>query len=122
MRIAAAAALILVLGLRLRLAAQSSGGRSRRARGRASRPLRQPRPSPVPTPSEKALRYYRSGNVLWAIDTLWGLLVPALLLFTGISARMRDAARRIGRNWFFTLAVYGLLFTLVTALLDLPLA
>jgi Zn-dependent protease with chaperone function len=79
-------------------------------------------PVPVPPPSEKALRYYRSGNVLWVIGTIWGLLVPALLLFTGFSARLRDASRRIGRNWFFTIAVYGILFTLVTFVLDLPLA
>jgi len=76
----------------------------------------------VPAPSEKALRYYRSGNALWAVDTLWGLLVPALLLFTGFSARMRDAARKIGRNGFLTTAIYALLFVLVTFVLDLPLA
>jgi Zn-dependent protease with chaperone function len=77
---------------------------------------------PVPQPSEKAMRYYRSGNVLWAVSTLWGLLVPILLLFTGLSARMRDAARRIGRNWFFTLAVYSILFSLVVTAINLPLA
>jgi STE24 endopeptidase len=77
---------------------------------------------PVPQPSEKALRYYRSGNVLWVVNTLWGLAVLALLLFTGFSARLRDVARRIGRNWFFTIALYGVLFTLVTFVLDLPLA
>ncbi|MEO6195651.1 MAG: M48 family metallopeptidase [Thermoanaerobaculia bacterium] len=101
---------------------------------------------PVPEPSEKALRYYRSSNVLWAISTIWGLLVPLLLLFTGFSARMRDAARRLnflpgkdggpnpdperpmhgaagkgGRNWFLTVVLYGVLFTLVTAVLSLPL-
>jgi STE24 endopeptidase len=78
-------------------------------------------PVPVPEPSEKALRYYRSSNVLWAISTIWGLLVPLLLLFTGLSARMRDAARKAGRNWFFTVVLYGILFTLVTAVLSLPL-
>jgi STE24 endopeptidase len=78
-------------------------------------------PVPVPEPSEKALRYYRSSNVLWAISTIWGLLVPLLLLFTGFSARMRDAARKVGRNWFFTVVIYGVLFTLVTAILSLPL-
>jgi Zn-dependent protease with chaperone function len=78
-------------------------------------------PVPVPEPSEKALRYYRSDNVLWAISTIWGLLVPLLLLFTGFSARMRDAARKVGRNWFFTVVLYGVLFTLVTAVLSLPL-
>jgi Zn-dependent protease with chaperone function len=78
-------------------------------------------PVPVPAPSEKAMRYYRSGNVLWVISTLWGLLMPALLLFTGFSARMRDAARAAGRNWFFTVAVYGVLFTLAMTVLSLPL-
>lgn len=78
-------------------------------------------PVPVPPASEKAMRHYRTGNVLWVISTLWGLLAPALLLFTGFSARMRDAARKAGRNWFFTIAAYGILFTLVMAVLSLPL-
>lgn len=76
----------------------------------------------VPQPSEKALRYYRSGNVLWVAGTVWSLAMLSLLLWTGFSARLRDLARRIGRNWFFTVAVYGVLFTLVTFVLDLPLA
>jgi STE24 endopeptidase len=79
-------------------------------------------PVPVPEPSDKAMRYYRSGNVLWLIGTVWGLAVPALLLFTGLSARIRNVARKIGRKEFFTIAVYGILFTLLTFLLDLPLS
>jgi len=79
-------------------------------------------PVPVPQPSEKALRYYRSGNVLWFVNTAWSLAALALLLWTGLSARLRDIARRIGRNRFFTIAVYGVLFSLVTFVLDLPLA
>ena len=79
-------------------------------------------PVPVPTPSEKAMRYYRSGNVLWAVTLLWGFAVPLLLLFTGFSAKLRDLARRIGRKWVFTVAVYGVLFAIVGFVLDLPLA
>ncbi|HET9765965.1 MAG TPA: M48 family metallopeptidase [Thermoanaerobaculia bacterium] len=79
-------------------------------------------PVPVPTPSEKAMRYYRSGNVLWAVAVLWGFAVPLLLLFTGFSAKLRDLARRIGRNWFFTVAIFGVLFAVVGFVLDLPLA
>ncbi|HEY0150420.1 MAG TPA: M48 family metallopeptidase [Longimicrobium sp.] len=77
---------------------------------------------PVPKPSEKAVRYHRSGNVLWVIATLWSFLVPAAILFSGLSARMRDAARAVGRNWFFTLVLYGAMFSLLTWILDLPLA
>jgi hypothetical protein len=76
---------------------------------------------PVPKPSGKAVRYHRSGNVLWVISTLWAFLVPAAILFSGLSARMRDAARRVGRNWFFTLVLYGAMFSILTWILDLPL-
>src|SRR3954452_22067911 len=116
MRRALAAALLLLLPL---LAAPALIAQPTTATSPEAGPSQ---PVPVPQPSDKAMRYYRSGNVLWGIDTLWGLLVPALLLFTGFSARMRNAARKIGGNWFFTVTIYGLLFTLVTFLLDLPLA
>jgi STE24 endopeptidase len=76
----------------------------------------------VPPPSEQAIRYHRSGNVLWAVETSLGLLIPALLLFTGFSARIRNLARRGGRRWFATVTLYAVLFTLFTALLTLPLA
>ena len=79
-------------------------------------------PVPVPEPSEKAVRYYRSGNVLWAIGMLWGFAVPLLLLFTGFSAKMRDWSRNAGRKWFFTVVIYAILFSVVTWVLDLPLA
>jgi STE24 endopeptidase len=76
----------------------------------------------VPRASAKALAYERSGNVLWVIGTLWGLLVPAAILFSGLSARIRDFARRIGRKWYFTLAIYGAVITVLIFLVDLPLA
>ncbi len=79
-------------------------------------------PVPVPEPDEKALRYYRSGNVLWAISVAWGLLIPALFLFTGFSARLRDLAVAIGRRWFLVIAVYFILFAAIIFVIDLPLA
>jgi STE24 endopeptidase len=75
----------------------------------------------VPAPSPLAVRYYRSGNTLWAFDTLLGLLIPAMLLATGVSARMRTLALRAGRSWLLSTAVYALLFVTVTALLTVPL-
>jgi Zn-dependent protease with chaperone function len=77
---------------------------------------------PVPEPTEKAMRYYRSGNALWVVNALWGFALPAALLFTGFSARMRDWARAAGRKWFFTIAIYIAIFTVVTFILELPLA
>src|SRR3954468_13209439 len=75
----------------------------------------------VPQPSALAVRYYRSGNALWAYDTLLGLLIPGLLLATGISARLRALALRAGRRWLLSTALYALLFVALTSLLTLPL-
>src|ERR1700728_1243373 len=63
-------------------------------------------PVPGPIPSPKAIRYFWTGNVLWIVSNVWGLLVPAVIFFSGFSARLRDVARRIGRNKFGTLVVY----------------
>jgi STE24 endopeptidase len=77
-------------------------------------------PVPVPQPSDKALRYYRSGTWLWLFGIVWGIAVPGVILFTGLSARMRDLARRLGRYWYFTLVIYLVLFSVLTYLIGLP--
>lgn len=79
-------------------------------------------PVPVPVPDEKTMRYYRSGIVVWLVGLAWGVALPAIVLFTGLSAWLRDRARAIGRNWFFTIAIYWVLFSVVTAILDFPLS
>jgi Zn-dependent protease with chaperone function len=76
----------------------------------------------VPEPSALAIQYHRSGNVLWAVETGLGMIIPAVLLFSGISARMRSLSQRVGRRWFLTLLVYALLFTVLVAVLTLPLS
>src|SRR5215211_6087488 len=60
----------------------------------------------VPEPTPQALAYHRSGTLLWLFNTLWALLLPAVLLWTGFSARMRSWSRAIGRRWFFIVAIY----------------
>jgi Zn-dependent protease with chaperone function len=77
---------------------------------------------PVPEPSEKALSYYRGGNLLWIVDLVWGLLIPALFLFTGFSARIRNWAQRLGRKWFFVIGIYFIIFSIITFVIDLPLS
>jgi STE24 endopeptidase len=76
----------------------------------------------VPEPTPLALKYYRSGNILWAIETGVGLLIPALLLVSGTSARLRDLAFRLGRRWLPAVMLYGVFFVLLTAVLTLPLS
>jgi Zn-dependent protease with chaperone function len=83
-------------------------------------PLAETGPVAVPPATEQALRYYRSGNALWAVDLALGFLIPIAFVFTGFSARLRDAARRLGRNWFFTLVVYFVFFALINFVIGLP--
>src|SRR5271157_5649788 len=79
-------------------------------------------PVPVPQASEKALSYYNSGNILWLIKFFWGMLIPALFLFTGFSAKIRDWAERLSRKWFFVVGIYFILFTILITIIDLPLS
>ena len=75
----------------------------------------------VPEPSALAVRYYRTGVPLWVAGTVLDLAIPALLLWTGWSGRMRAAARRLGRSrWYPTVALFGVFYVLVTGLLELP--
>src|SRR5712692_10479875 len=75
----------------------------------------------VPPPTEKALHYYHSGNVLWLINTAWGILIPCLFLFTEFSARIRTWAQRIGRKWFLTVGLYFLILWTLVYFIDWPL-
>jgi STE24 endopeptidase len=77
----------------------------------------------VPEPSALAVRYHRSGNVLWAGATVLDLLLPAALLFTGLSARVRRVAERLARGRrFVTIALYAVAYVLIQALVFLPLS
>ena len=76
----------------------------------------------VPDPTPQALSYYRSGNVLFVLGSVWDLLIPSLLLLTGVSARIRDWSRRRGRKWFFEIGLYFIVFTVIIFLVDLPLS
>jgi Zn-dependent protease with chaperone function len=76
----------------------------------------------VPDPTPQALSYYRSGNVLFVLGSVWDLLIPSLLLLTGMSARIRDWSRRRGRKWFFEIGLYFIVFTVIIFLVDLPLS
>jgi STE24 endopeptidase len=76
---------------------------------------------PVPEPSALAVQYHQSSHLVWAGANALELLVPAALLFTGLSAGVRDLARRIARGrWFFTVAIYGAAYVLVQAIVFLP--
>ena len=76
----------------------------------------------VPEASALALRYYRSGNAIWAVEQVLGIALPALLLFTGWSARIRTFSAGVARGHFYpTLVVYMTLLALALFVVQLPL-
>lgn len=80
------------------------------------------RPVPVPEPSAQAMRFYHSGNRFWLLNRAWAVAIPAAILASGLSARLRNAARRAaGGRWVLTISVYGILYLGVNFLIDLPL-
>jgi Zn-dependent protease with chaperone function len=77
----------------------------------------------VPVPSELAVRYHRSSHLLWAGATALELLVPAAILFSGFSARLRERSRRLARGrWLAAVAVYGAAYAVIQSVLFLPLS
>jgi STE24 endopeptidase len=77
-------------------------------------------PVPVPEPSPVAMQRYRSGIALWLVDTVWGLILPAAILLTGFSARMRTWASRLSRRRVLIVGAYFAMFSIVTFVVDLP--
>jgi Zn-dependent protease with chaperone function len=90
--------------------------------GMSQPPVAVPSPSyvAVPQPSEQALRYYYGNNLIWCLRMAGALAIPALLLVTGFTARLRDVAHRIGRRGYPTFCVYVALYLLLHAAAVLP--
>ena len=78
-------------------------------------------PVAVPEPSALAMRYYWTGNWLWAFDQIWEVAIPVLLLFTGAAARFRDLAMRFGRKSFVAVGIFVVLYLATGFVLVLPL-
>ncbi|MDQ3280529.1 MAG: M48 family metallopeptidase [Acidobacteriota bacterium] len=68
------------------------------------------------------LRHTRIRNVLYFAGIGWSIATMIVLLATGASRRMRDAAARITKKPFLTAMLYIVFFLLATAILDFPLS
>ncbi|MCB1067717.1 MAG: M48 family metallopeptidase [Simkania sp.] len=78
-------------------------------------------PTPVPAPTEAAVSFYKSGNVLWGIKALWSLVLPAVILFTGLSAKMRQFSRFLGRRAVWTFIIFIILYSILVEIVSFPL-
>jgi STE24 endopeptidase len=74
------------------------------------------------TPEQRAQSdaYFEGGYWLQLWGFLYGLLVCAVLIASGLSVKMRNAAKRIShRPWLYT-AIFGALWLLASSVLSLP--
>jgi STE24 endopeptidase len=78
-------------------------------------------PVSVPAPSEKAVRHFRTGLAWLCARTIWDLGLLAAIFFTGLSARLRSLAFRLGRKWYFALCIYVALLGLILYVASWPL-
>jgi STE24 endopeptidase len=69
---------------------------------------------------EKTNAYFEGGYWIELWGTLLTVLIAALLLFSGVSRRMRGFAERFTRMPFMHALIYGALFALVWSVLFLP--
>jgi STE24 endopeptidase len=66
--------------------------------------------------------YFEGGYVLLLVDALYTIVVAALLLWLRISAWMRNVAQGWTRSRFWQVPIYVILFLIVFAIAELPLA
>ncbi len=65
--------------------------------------------------------YFEGGYALILVDTLYSIAVSALLLWAGVSSRMRNFAQSLTRSRFFQAPIYVGMFVVITSALTFPL-
>jgi STE24 endopeptidase len=70
---------------------------------------------------QRSNAYFEGGYVLLVVDTVYAIAVMALLLWLGISARMRNLAQRWTNSRFWQVPIYALMFLAITAAATFPL-
>ncbi len=68
------------------------------------------------------IRHSRILDILYFSGFAYGIVELLLLLFLGISARLRDAAAGISKRPYVVAILYVILFTILSAILDFPLS
>lgn len=77
-------------------------------------------PVSVLEPTQKATNFYKSGNFLFFVRTVWGLVLPTFILFSGFAAWLRKWCDRVTQNWLLHTALFALIYLLITAVLTFP--
>jgi Zn-dependent protease with chaperone function len=72
--------------------------------------------------TDEMRRHSRLRDVLYFVGSAWSFGVLAVVLLTGLSRRMRDAAARVTKRPFVLAMIYIALLTVVGSILELPFA
>ena len=68
------------------------------------------------------IRHSRILDILYFSGFLYGIVELLLILFLGVSTRIRDAAARLSTRPYVIAILYVMLFTILTAVLEFPLS
>lgn len=75
----------------------------------------------IPAPTEKAIQYQRNKVVVWIIRLLLGMVIPAIFVFSGFSAGLRNWLQGKFGAMVFVIIAYFLIYSTIDYLLNLPL-
>src|SRR5579862_4183175 len=62
--------------------------------------------------------YFEGGYILILVDAIYAVSVSAILLWLGLSARMRDIATRVTNRRFWQVPIYVALYTILTVAMN----
>jgi len=65
--------------------------------------------------------YFEGGYVLIFVDAIYAVIVSAILLWLGISARIRDFAQRTTSSRFLQVPIYAIAYLILAAAMTFPL-
>ena len=67
------------------------------------------------------MRFYRSGMWIWAFSVCWGLIVPAVIVFSRVLRGPPQPGPQAGPLVVSTVGLYVVLYLGIVFLIDLPL-
>lgn len=76
---------------------------------------------PLPPPPPGSIEAMELRNILWAADQFLALVVPSVILFAGVGARLRRLCAWLARgNWFWTVGLFAVIYLFGTTALVMP--
>ncbi|PYG87266.1 Zn-dependent protease with chaperone function [Ruminiclostridium sufflavum DSM 19573] len=75
----------------------------------------------VGMPSQDAFDFQKSKVTTWLVRLFLGFAVPAFFIFSRLSAKIRDWARRKAKRWSLIVILYFIVYSVLEMLIYLPL-